>query len=59
MHSKSRNRRVSLFVHVAMETLHFGWTEDIIYPPVRIAPPANSDLPDTVKELYDEAAEHC
>ena len=46
---------VYLFVH-HVQTLYFGWTEEIIYPPVRIAPPANSDLPDTVKELYDEAA---
>ena len=31
-------------------------SEDIIYPHVCTTPPANSDLPDTVKELYDEAA---
>ena len=29
---------------------------NIIYPPQRIAPPANSDLPDDVKAFYDEAA---
>ena len=30
--------------------------EDIIYPILRIGPPANRDLPNTVKEIYDEAA---
>lgn len=30
--------------------------ENIIYPISRIAPPANRDLPNPVKEIYDEAA---
>ncbi len=34
----------------------FWLAENIIYPPIGTAPSANSDLPDTVKELYDEAA---
>ena len=41
--------------------LHCGnptfWLEEIIiYPPVRTAPLSNSDLPDSVKAVYDEAA---
>ena len=35
----------------------FWLDEKIIYPPVRIAPPANSDLPDSVKAVYDEASD--
>ena len=30
--------------------------EKIIYPLARMAPPANSDLPDNVKEMYEEAS---
>lgn len=34
----------------------FWLDEKIIYPPTRTAPPANSDLPDDVKQVYEEAA---
>ena len=34
----------------------FWLDEKIIYPPTRMSPPANSDLPDSVKEFYEEAA---
>ena len=34
----------------------FWLEEKIIYPPTRTAPPANRDLPDNVKQVYDEAA---
>ena len=30
--------------------------QKIIYPATRMAPPANNDLPDNVKEVYEEAA---
>ena len=45
---------VSLCAHCEAPTL---WAAgNIIYPPQRTAPPANSDLPDDVKAVYDEAA---
>ena len=34
----------------------FWLDEKIIYPPTRMSPPANSDLPDNVREVYEEAA---
>lgn len=34
----------------------FWLQEKIIYPPTRSAPPANSDLPDDVSQVYEEAA---
>lgn len=34
----------------------FWLEEKIIYPPTRTAPSANNDLPDDVKQVYDEAA---
>ena len=34
----------------------FWLNENIIYPPMRTAPPANNDLPDSVKVVYDEAS---
>ena len=34
----------------------FWLEEKVIHPPTHTAPPANSDLPDDVKEVYDEAA---
>ena len=34
----------------------FWLEEKIIYPPVRTAPLPNSDLPDSVKAIYDEAS---
>ena len=34
----------------------FWLDEKIIYPPTRMSPPANSDLPDSVKEIYEEAS---
>lgn len=30
--------------------------EKIIFPPIHTSPPANSDLPDNVQEIYKEAA---
>ena len=33
----------------------FWLAEKIIYPSTRTSPPANSDLPDNVKEVYEEA----
>ena len=45
---------VSLCAHCEAPTL---WAAgNIIYPPQRTAPQANSDLPDDVKAVYDEAA---
>ena len=35
----------------------FWINEQIIYPLARMAPPANSDLPDNVKEVYEEASD--
>ena len=34
----------------------FWLDEKIIYPPIRMSPLANSDLPDSVKKVYNEAA---
>lgn len=34
----------------------FWCNEKIIYPPTRTAPPAHGDLPDDVKQVYEEAA---
>ena len=34
----------------------FWLAEKIIYPPARMSPLANSDLPDNVREVYEEAA---
>jgi len=34
----------------------FWLTGNIMYPPPRTAPPANNDLPDDIKQVYDEAA---
>ena len=34
----------------------FWLDKKIIYPPMRTAPPANNDLPDSVKVVYDEAS---
>ena len=45
---------VSICLHCKNGTLWLA--EKIIYPPTRSAPPANSDLPDDVKQIYDEAA---
>lgn len=38
------------------ESTTFWLTEKIIYPPTRSAPQANGDLPDNVKQVYEEAA---
>ena len=45
---------VSICVHC--ESTTFWLAEKIIYPPTRTAPQANSDLPDDVKQVYDEAS---
>jgi hypothetical protein len=46
---------VSLCSHCENATLWLA--EKIIYPPTRMSPPANSDLPDSVQEVYTEAAD--
>ena len=38
------------------ESATFWLHEKIIYPTARMGPPANSDLPDNVKEMYEEAS---
>ena len=45
---------ISTCAHCDQKTLWLA--EKIIYPPTRSAPPANSDLPDDVKQVYEEAA---
>ena len=45
---------VSICVHCKNPT--FWLDEKIIYPPMHSAPPANNDLPDSVKVVYDEAS---
>ena len=35
----------------------FWLSEEMIYPLTRIAPPANSDLPDEAEKIYEEAAD--
>lgn len=44
---------VAICSHCASGTLWLA--EKIIYPPTHSAPPANSDLPDDVKQVYNEA----
>lgn len=48
------NVEVSICLHCESGTVWLG--EKIIYPPTRSAPSANSDLPDDIKQVYDEAA---
>ena len=38
------------------ESATFWLAEKIIYPPTHSAPQANGDLPDNVKQVYEEAA---
>ena len=45
---------ISICSHCEGTTLWLD--EKIIYPPTCSAPPANSDLPDDVKQVYEEAA---
>ena len=45
---------ISTCLHCKEKT--FWLAENIIYPAPRTAPPANSDLPDDIKQVYDEAA---
>ena len=46
--------KISLCANCEQPTL---WADEkIIYPPSRTAPPANSDLPDDVKAVYEEAS---
>ena len=33
------------------------WTKKVIYPSTRIAPPPNSDMPENVHKVYEEAAD--
>ena len=45
---------VSFCLHCGDPT--FWLAEKIIYPPIHTSPSANSDLPDNVQEIYEEAA---
>ena len=54
LHIGKARLEVSLCSHCHKPT--FWLKEKIIYPPMHTAPPANSDLPDDVKQVYDEAA---
>ena len=54
IHIKSATVDVSICVHCNNPT--FWLDEKIIYPPMHSAPPANNDLPDSVKVVYDEAS---
>ena len=45
---------ISICSHCNSGTFWLG--KKIIYPPTRSAPSANSDLPNDVKQVYDEAA---
>lgn len=51
---KKMKVEVSICSHC--ESGAFWLAEKIIYPSTRSAPPANSDLPDDVTQVYDEAA---
>ena len=51
---KNATVEVSTCVHCINPT--FWLEEKIIYPPMHTAPPANNDLPDSVKVVYDEAS---
>ncbi|RKU21867.1 hypothetical protein C6499_20875 [Candidatus Poribacteria bacterium] len=44
---------ISICLHCKEKT--FWLAENIIYPAPRTAPPANSDLPEDIKQVYDEA----
>ncbi|MDE0324276.1 MAG: DUF4145 domain-containing protein [Candidatus Poribacteria bacterium] len=54
LHIKKARIEVSFCSHCYNPT--FWLKEKIIYPPMHTAPPVNSDLPDDVKQVYDEAA---
>ena len=54
IHIKRATVEVSICVHCRNPT--FWLNEKIIYPPMHAAPPANNDLPDSVKVVYDEAS---
>ena len=54
IHIKSATVEVSTCVHCKNPT--FWLDKKIIYPPMQAAPPANNDLPDSVKMVYDEAS---
>ena len=54
IHIREDPVEVSFCSHCGNPT--FWLEEKIIYPPTRTAPPANSDLPDGVKQVYEEAA---
>ena len=54
IHIEKTHVEISICSHCDSGTFWLG--EKIIYPPTRSAPPANSDLPDNVKQVYEEAA---
>ena len=54
IHIKNATLEVSTCEHCGTPT--FWLDEKIIYPPMHTAPPANNDLPDSVKVVYDEAS---
>ena len=54
LHIDKKKVEASICSHCKNAT--FWLAEKIIYPPTRMSPPANSDLPDNVKEVYEEAA---
>ena len=47
---------VEISICIRCKQTTFWLAEKIIYPPIHSAPPANSDLPEDVKQVYDEAA---
>ena len=51
---KNATVEVSICIHCQNPT--FWLEEKIFYPPMRTAPPANNDLPDNVKAVYEEAS---
>ena len=53
IHIDEKQVEVSICSHCKNAT--FWLAEQIIYPPTRMSPPANSDLPDNVREVYEEA----
>ena len=47
---------VKISVCSRCDSTAFWLAEKMIYPTARMAPPANSDFPENVKEVYEEAA---
>ena len=50
------NMKVEVSVCTHCNSGTFWLAEKIIYPPTRSAPAANDDLPEDIKQIYDEAA---